>query len=160
MLTLPQANRVWEKMYGAEVRSLYFADLAARYTREKQIITGLSFFLSSGAAASVVAKLPALVPVISATISAALTAYSIAVGLDRKAATMGKLQYQWSQISSDLERLWNHWSDDDAEDELERILKLSREASQMGSSDAPYEEALMDKWQAHVDRLRQPGIPA
>ena len=44
-LTEHQANRVWEKRVEAEVRSLYFADLANRFTVRKQIITGASFFL-------------------------------------------------------------------------------------------------------------------
>jgi hypothetical protein len=154
MLTESEANRVWQKMYEAEVRSLYFGSLAARYTKEKQIITGVSFLLSSGAAATVAAKLPSLVPIISASIAAVLTAYSIAVGLDRKAASMSRLKYQWSQIASDLERLWNHWYEDGAGARLEEILKLSREASQAGSSEAPYDEELMGKWQKRVNLLR------
>ena len=42
-----QTNLVWENMLAAETRSLYFGDLATRYTRRKQCITGSSFFLSS-----------------------------------------------------------------------------------------------------------------
>jgi hypothetical protein len=153
MLTEAEVNRAWQRMYAAEVRSLYFGDLAARYTREKQIITGVSFLLSSGAAAMIAAKLPPWVPIVSASLAAICTAYSIAVGLDRKAAAMAKLQYEWSQIASDTERLWNHWYDEDASDQLEAILKRSREASQSGSTDAPYDENLMDKWQQRVNLL-------
>ena len=54
MLTDDQIKRVWENMLAAEARSLYFGDLAARYTRRKRVITGASFFLSSGAAATLV----------------------------------------------------------------------------------------------------------
>jgi hypothetical protein len=155
MLTEAEVNRVWQKMYAAEVRSLYFGDLAAQYTTRKQIITGVSFFLTSAAAASVAAKLSSLVPLVSASISAVLAAYSMAVGLDRKAAAMAKLQFQWSHIASDLERLWNHWYEDDAEAQLEGVLRRSREASQAGSTDAPYNEELMDKWQKRVDELHE-----
>jgi hypothetical protein len=56
MLSEFQINRVWENMLAAETRSLYFGDLASRYTRKKQWITGLSFFLSFGAAASFIGK--------------------------------------------------------------------------------------------------------
>lgn len=80
-----------------------------------------------------------------------MTAYSIAVGLDRRAATMAKLQYSWSQIASDFERFWNHWYEDDAAAQLDEILKQSREASTWGSTEAPYDEELMLKWQDHVN---------
>ena len=153
MLTGDEVNRVWQRMYAAEVRSLYFGDLASTYTTRKQLITGISFFLSSGAAVTVAAHMPTWIPLLTAALSAAATAYSIAVGLDRKAAAMSKLQYQWSQIAPDLERLWNHWYQDDAESQLHDILKRSREASQLGSTDAPYDERRMDKWQGRVSLL-------
>ena len=92
MLTEGQTNRVWEKMISSEVRSLYFGELASRYTRQKQFITGLIFFLASGAAATLAAELPRLIPLRMSGVSAVLTAYAIAVNLDRKAATMAKLQ--------------------------------------------------------------------
>ena len=41
MLSEFQTNAVWENMLAAEARSLYFADLASRYTRYKQWISGL-----------------------------------------------------------------------------------------------------------------------
>lgn len=56
MLTENQIRRVWESMLAAETRALYFGDLTSRYTRRKHWITGLSFFLSCGAAATVIAK--------------------------------------------------------------------------------------------------------
>jgi hypothetical protein len=86
-----QRVRAWEGLLSAETRSLYFADLASRYTREKQWITGVSFFFSSGAAATIIAKAPAWVPVLLALTVAAATAYSIGVNLDRRISTMAKL---------------------------------------------------------------------
>ena len=68
MLTEDQTARVWNKMAEAEVRSLYFGDLAARYTKRKQTIAAASFFLSSGAAASLWATMPAWVPLTMAII--------------------------------------------------------------------------------------------
>ena len=44
MLTEDQTNRLWNDILAAEVRSLYFADLGARYTRQKRLITGVSLF--------------------------------------------------------------------------------------------------------------------
>ena len=102
-------------MLAAETRSLYFGDLATRYTQRKQWITGLSFFLSSGAAASLIAKAPGWVPLLLAAVVAAITAYSMAVNLDKSIGTMVKLHCSWNQIASDYDRLWNHSYDEDAE---------------------------------------------
>ena len=63
MLTEEQIVDVWEGRISAEVRSLYFGDLASLYTTQKQWITGASFFLSSGAAALLIAKLPVWIPI-------------------------------------------------------------------------------------------------
>lgn len=71
MLNEAQITRVWEGMLAAETRSLYFGDLISRYTRQKQWITGTSFFLASGAAATIISKSPAWIPLILALIVAA-----------------------------------------------------------------------------------------
>ncbi len=160
MLTDAQTDKVWQEMYAAEVCSMYFGDLTVTYSQRKQFLSGLSFFLSSGAAASVIGHAPAWVPIVTASVSALASAYSIAVGLDRKAATMAKLQVQWSQIASDLDRLWNHWYDDDAEEVLVDIQKRMRDASQLGSSEAPNDEKRMEKWARRNAQLHQMEIPA
>lgn len=150
MLTDGQVKRVWEKMIEAEVRSLYFGDLAARYTKQKQIITGVAFFLSSGAAATLASKTNYWFPLSMSALSALLTAYSIAVGLDRKVATMAKLHSLWSQLEAGYDRLWNHWYEEDAEKQFKELLKRGREASEMGTTEAPYDERLIDKWEDRV----------
>jgi hypothetical protein len=65
-------------MLAAEARALYFADLASSYTRRKQLITGVSFFLSSGAAATLLGKVPSWIPLILPTAVALTNAYSMA----------------------------------------------------------------------------------
>lgn len=122
-LTEDQANRVWEKMFEAEVRSFYFGDLAATYTKRKQVITAVSFLLSSGAAATAAAHASWWYPLITSAISAILTGYSIAVGLDRKAATMAKLRSSWDRLRGSYERLWDHWFEPGAEAQLESLQK-------------------------------------
>jgi len=158
MLTETQANRVWERMVEAEVRSLYFADLAHRYTRRKQIIAGISFFLSSGAAATIIAKTPDWVPVCLALVSAIATAYAMAVGLDRYVSGMTKLHYGWNQLANAYERLWNHWRDNDAERTLEELVKQGMDLSEL-ATEMPYQEKLVDKWRDIVyARFRQDEI--
>jgi hypothetical protein len=157
MLTENQTNRVWEKMIAAEVRSLYFGDLATRYTRRKQVITGLSFFLSSGAVVTLATKMELWIPLVMSAIAAALTACSIAIGLDKAAPGMAKLHYTWNHLAADFERLWNHWHEDDAEAVFQDLLRRAREASQI-STEAPYDERLIAKWEDRV--LAQYGLAA
>ena len=144
-LTQSEAGRVWTRMAEAEARSLYFASLASKYTRYKQIITGVSFFLASGAAATLIAKLPIWVPTVLSLVVALATAYSVAVGLDRRITTTTKLHYEWNQLSAEYEHLWNHWSESDASEVLDELLRKARDASEI-AIEMPYDEALVKKW--------------
>lgn len=137
-------------MLAAEARSLYFADLASLYTRRKQFITGTSFFLSSGAAASLLGKLPPWIPLMLATAVALLSAYSMAVGLDRKIGTMAKLHSTWNQISMEYDRLWNHQNDSNSEEQLDQIIRREKEPSELATTDAPNDQKRLGKWQDHV----------
>ena len=142
-----QTRRVWEKMVEAEVRSFYFADLASRYTRYKQIISGATFFLSSGAAASVIGRSPNWVPVVLALLSALASAYSIAVGLDRRASALAKLHADWNALQSGYERLWNHWYEDSAEQTWEELRKQAHSVSDRATTEAPRpDDKLIDEW--------------
>jgi hypothetical protein len=107
MLTEAQITSIWERQIAAEVRALYFADLASSYTTQKQWITGSSFFLASGAAAALVAKSPSWVPLVLACITAVLSAYTVARGMDGATRTMSKFQFSWSELASSYEALWN-----------------------------------------------------
>lgn len=150
MLNEVQIRRVWDGMLAAETRSLYFGDLASRYTRQKQWITGISFFLSSGAAASIISKAPEWIPLVLALIVAASTAYAMAVNLDGKIATMTKLYSSWNRIAAEYDRLWNHTYDDDAEDQLNQIIQSEREPSELATTDAPNNQKLLGEWQDRV----------
>lgn len=144
-LTENETRTVWTRMAEAEVRSLYFANLASRYTKRKQIITGISFFLSSGAAATLIAKVPSCVPLLLSLAVAVAQAYSISVSLDRRIQTLSNLHSQWNQLYAEYEHLWNHWSDDDADSTLAALLKKARDASEI-ATEMPYDEALIQKW--------------
>ncbi|MEX2302404.1 MAG: hypothetical protein WD733_15790 [Bryobacterales bacterium] len=157
-LTEAQTGAVWTKRYEAEIRSLYFGDLATQYTVRKQRIVALSFFLSSGAAATWIARFPSASWIAAgmSLIVAGLTAYSIAKNLDKAALKMAKLHAAWNQISDDYDRLWNHWFEDGAEAVLEDIQKRVRDVSEEGTTEAPYKPKLMEKWQEHVNAVYFP----
>jgi hypothetical protein len=153
-LTEQQTGDVWREWIESEVRSLYFGDLASLYTRQKQWITGASFFLSSGAAAILVAKLPTTVPIVLSALVALMTAYAVAVNLASKIRTMAKLHYAWNQIGNDYERLWNHTYSDEAEAELIDLKRRASEISELATTDAPNDPKRMERWEDHVFRLK------
>ncbi len=155
MIPESQTGMIWKKMKEAEVRALYFGDLATRYTKRKQIITGASFFFSSGAAATLAAEGPHWIPLILATLTALITSYSIAVGLDKKAIALSKLHAQWNRLASDYEHLWHHWYAEDSEKILEDLLLRAGQVSETATLEAPYRQKLLDKW---ADQVYAPYI--
>lgn len=156
-LTQDQVDELWRGRIAAETRSLYFGDLASKYSRRKQIVTFSSFFLSSGAAAAAFSHAPSWLPVLLATIVAVMNAYAVAVTLDSRIRTMSKLHYGWNQISSEYFRLWNHTYADGADDEFYELAAREQELSELATTDAPYDEKLMLRWQQQV--FRQHHLP-
>lgn len=149
MLNENETRRAWQKMIRAEVRSLYFAEMASRYTRRKQILAASSLFLTSGAAVSVGAKWPDWLPLLMSIAAAAIAAYMIAFNLDKLVSNLVRLHCIWGQLHADYEHLWSHWYEDDAERIFDGLLKRGREASELGT-EVPYAEKLIDKWQDRV----------
>ena len=159
MLTDDQITSLWERMISAEVRSLYFAELASNYTRQKQIITGASFFLASGAAAVLIGKLPSWVAILLACVAALLSAYSIARGLDGAARTMSRLQFSWSELASAYEALWNTTYEETASTRLAQLFTRENDLSSQSSTEAPNKQDRLGYWQDQVLRQRH-LIPA
>ena len=142
-------------MYEAEVRSLYFGELAVRYIQRKQVMNGVVLFLSSGAAAALVTPLPKWISIFMAIFIAVITAYSIATNLDKRIDAISRLHCEWNQLNSDYERLWNHWHEKGAEQTLEELLRRGRDASQV-ATEVPYDEKTLDKWEGLVNaRLKE-----
>jgi hypothetical protein len=152
-LTEDQITDLWDRRISAEVRSLYFADLANVLSRRKQWMTGISFFLSSGAAATLLAKQPTWVAIVLSLIVALMAAYSFALNLDLKIKTMAKLHSSWSQLSVDYGRLWNHAYSSAAEQELDDLIRRELDLSEIAATDAPNDEARMERWQNRVFQL-------
>jgi len=152
-LSREQADDVWESQLFSEVRSLYFGDLASIYTRQKQWITGISFFLSSGAAATLIARMPLWVPILLSTVVALSTAYAVAVNLDSKIRAMAKLHYAWNEISNDYRRLWYHHFSDEAEADLADLQRRETDISELATTDAPNDPKRMERWQDQVFKL-------
>jgi len=160
MLSDHQIRRVWEHMLAAETRALYFGDLGATYTRRKQIISGLSFVGASGAAVTVISHAPAWVPMTLSLVTAVLTAYTIAVNLDGKIATMAKLFASWHTLARQYDELWNRVQADDAEAVFTKLVEREREPSELAVSAAPHDPPRLKKWQDHVFAMYHLTTPA
>ena len=150
MLSEAQITGVWENQIAAEVRALYFAELAGNYTLQKQWITGMSFFLSSGAAVRLFTSSPTWIPISCALLTALLTAYAMARNLDGAIRTMAKLHYSWSQIASEYESLWNATYAEGAEQIYTRLVARERDLSELASTDAPNNQKRLGYWMDQV----------
>ena len=150
MLNEDQITAVWERQLAAETRTLYFAELASNYTRQKQWISGVSFFLASGAAATLIGKAPAWLPILLSVVTALLSAYSIARGLDGATRTMGKFQFSWSELAAGYESVWNTTWADDAGTRLDQLISKENELSSQASTEAPNNTARLSYWQDQV----------
>jgi len=152
MLSENQITSVWERQISAEVRSLYFGELASKYARKKQVITFLVFFLSSGSAATLIAKLPAWVPITLSIIASVITAYTIAVDLDVTIRTMARFHSSWSELALGYESLWSNIHADDAAITFEVLAKRERDLSELATTDAPNNQKRLSYWQDVVFR--------
>ena len=93
---------------------------------------------------------PQWVPLVLSGGVALASAYSMAVGLDKKIGTMAKLHSAWSQIAVDYDRLWNHTADTDAEAQLDQIIRREKDLSELATTDAPNDQKLLGQWQDRV----------
>ena len=154
-LSKEQIDDIWNRRLNAETYSYYFGDLASRYSRIKQAITFITFFLASGAVASIVGKLPSWVPAILPAIVALASAYSVATSLDSKIRAMAKLYYSWLQISDEYTQLWNHTYSEDAEAEAEDLRRREQELSLLAIRDAPNNQKALSRWQEQVWKMNR-----
>ncbi|MEO7028806.1 MAG: hypothetical protein ABI147_05330 [Acidobacteriaceae bacterium] len=150
MLNENQITSIWERQIAAEVRALYFADLANKYTKQKQFISGASLFLASGAAATLIGKSPSWVPILLSIITALLSAYSVARGLDGSTRTMAKFQFAWSELAAGYEALWNSTYGEDANSQLGLLVARENDLSSQTSTDAPNDQKRLEYWQEQV----------
>jgi hypothetical protein len=150
MLNENQIASIWERQLSAEVRSLYFAELANKFTRQKQFISGASFFLASGAAATLIGKAPAWVAIVLSCITAIISAYSVARGLDGATRTMAKFQFSWSELAAGYEALWNATYQEDAVSQLGLLVAKENDLSSQTSTDAPNDQKRLEYWQDQV----------
>ena len=158
MLTEDEISDLWDRRITAEVRSLYFGDLANLLSVRKQWITGISFFFSSGAAATLIAKGTTgsgqiLIPISLSIVVALMNAYSVAVNLDLKIRTMSKLQTSWSELSNEYRRLWNRTWAEDAQKTLDACIERELDLSELAATNAPNDQKRMGRWQTKVFEL-------
>jgi len=152
MLSEDQITDVWERKLAAEVRFLYFAELASKYSQKKQWITFTTLFLSSGAAGSLLARSPIWVPTTLSVLVAVITAYTIAINLDLTIRSMSKLQTSWSELMESYQMLWDNVHSGDAQITLGSLTKRERALAELAATDAPNNQKRLAYWQDYVHR--------
>src|SRR5437870_2685433 len=149
MLSEAQITRVWEGMLAAEIRSLYFADLSARYYRNQRLATWGSLMLSSGAAVSILANLPAdlvwLRPMFAIS-AATLSGYTVAMQNQKSAIDSADLHARWNRLSKGYESIWENVYADDA---AERLAALDERAADLSKAGCAFgnDEKSMLRWE-------------
>ena len=152
MLSETQSRRVWERMLAAEIRANYFADLASRLHHYQRTATWATLVLSSGAAVSVMAALPAefaWVRVILTLAVAAVSIYSVVRQNQKFAVDAADLHQRWDRLAREYESVWENIYTEDALARLNAIEERESEVSK-SSSAFRYDEKRMLKWENHV----------
>lgn len=153
MLNQAQIQRVWEGMLLAEMRALYFADLANRYNALQRNVTLAVLGVTSGAAASMVAELPEGLAWISKALTfmaALLSYYLFAMQNQKRAQEATDLHYRWSQLAAEYESTWENVHADDALQRLDKADATAIELSKAGLH-LPNRTKLVKKWQDVVE---------
>ena len=150
MLSPEQADRIWQMMVEAEVRALYFGELASQYSCRQRWIASLSFLLASGAGMTILgAGTPLWVPGVLGLAVAALQAYAIGFAVVDQASAAAKLHASWDHLSDEYERLWNRWYEPDAERVLAELQRRDVDLSVAGTT-VPYKLDRLEHWGRHV----------
>jgi hypothetical protein len=149
MLTDLQRRNVWQKKMEAEARCWYFGDLASREFRRKRYIGIATVVIGSSTFISILGKVPVLPQACSAAI-AFLGMYQIATSQDDNIRTYGELQFGWTQLDHDFDRLYSRPRDVDAEQTLSDCLAREAALAQKGSTQTILDDKL---WQKRLDEV-------
>jgi hypothetical protein len=160
MLSDVQIKRVWEGMLAAEIRSDYFAELSGSYQRNQKIATWSTLFLSSGAAVSALASLPAHVSWVRIALpglAAAVSLYSVVMQNQKFSVDASDLHARWNRLAMEYTRLWEDVYATDALEKLNSLDDRAADLSKAGTS-FPNRKGSMLRWQDYVER--QHGVHA
>ena len=149
-----QITTAWERLISAETYALYFGNLASRYSAQRQFVTFVSFFFSSGAAVTALSRLPFWVPTAFSLVVVITTAYSVAIGLESKIKSMAKLHYSWMVLAHEYTQLWERTWADDADTLLYDLMRREQDLSLLATTDAPNDSEMMLKSQLRIFQLR------
>ncbi|MDE0102069.1 MAG: hypothetical protein OXN89_06795 [Bryobacterales bacterium] len=146
-----EAGKIWQAMREARIRSLYFGDMQARYTRREQWVLGLSLGLSSGAVIVFLQQSwPALAPALAGFVAIA-NAWAIATNLDQKLVTLSALRTAWESLRIDYSDLWTNWYEDGAQQRFEVLRRRANDLGTLASSGAPWDRKSVARWERFVD---------
>ena len=148
-----EACGVRQKSFDAEVKALYFADLAYRAKRKKYRLEEISLFVNCVAMIALAVNLR-MVSFGILTASLFIGAYAIASYEDWTVTTLTMLHSRWNSLNWDYEQLSHKWKDDDASRALEALDHRAKLAEQTGS-EIRINKRLIEQWYEFVLSRRE-----
>ena len=152
MLSGTQQRRVWEGMLSAEIRSNYFAELSGRYGSKQKLATWATLLFSSGAAISLMARLPddlQWIRLLCALTATAISIYSVVMQNQKLAVDASDLHARWNRLAKDYQRLWENVYVEDAAERLDALEDRATDLSKAGTI-FPNDRRAMLRWEQHV----------
>ena len=150
MLTDAQIRRVWEGLFGANVRANYFAELSRKYQSRQKLATWMSLFFASGVVVTLLLRIPELSIGVS-LLATMVSVYGVVAQNCKLAVDSADLFTRWSTLAAEYEAIWeNVWADDAAA----RLQIADEKARETGRSAIPLpvnQKALM-RWYEHMER--------
>jgi len=139
-------------MLAAQMRALYFGELVSPYQRMDRTLGVVLLILASGAAATILSRLPDHFHWITASLAiaaAGVSAWRMLARYADHAAGAADLHLQWSRLAADYEKLWNSLYAEDAETRLEELQARGQELSK-ASTHFPAHRRMLIRWWDYV----------
>ena len=146
-----EAGQVWRAMREARVRSLYFGELAARYTRRQQWVQGLSLAFGSAAFVTLVREPWPLVAAGCAAVVAVANVWATATNLNQTQATLVMLRTAWEGLRLEYGDVWSNWYRDGAEAKFEALQRRSNDLGMLANAGVPWDRKTVRRWEDFVD---------
>lgn len=153
-LTRHQQALLWETMFGAEVRALYFGELCERYQHWHRLLQWATLVASSGAVVALIAAVPpewAWLRLVLATAAAGASLWSTVAGYTRQSSECSSLHLQWNRLAKDARQLWGDMYTTGAATMLQSIVERDVELGKQGTT-FPNRPQRMRHWEREVRR--------
>ncbi len=128
--------------------SRYYGHVAAKLDRREKRLSGLIFFLSSGAAVSFLANVDVWLPAVLALLVAGLSAWSWNSKYSQRSFYSSGLRKKFADLTAETKLLWGHLTqleDDDIESQWQALDRRATEISEQAPSQVGLDRQLQEQ---------------